>query len=261
MKTQLSLWLLAILTVACVGENESLLQSDNSSLATGPNQATTTAATASTIQFSGYTWNVKNSGTAQWGPGPNYWSGANVWVDANGWLHLKITKNANGTWNCAEVSSTQTFGNGTYQWKVEGPVNSLDKNVVLGLFNYSGRDGFDEMDIEFAKWGRAGNKPLNYTVYPGVSGSTFHVTSDFTMTGTYTTHRFARTSSSVVFKSLGGFVDNDTNLFKTATCTSPPYSISTLAMPIYMNLWLFQGKAPFNGSSVEIVIHEFKFIP
>jgi hypothetical protein len=41
-------------------------------------------AVTNTIQFSGYTWNVKNG--AHLGPGPNYWSRNNVWVDANGFF-------------------------------------------------------------------------------------------------------------------------------------------------------------------------------
>jgi hypothetical protein len=256
MRTKFSLWVLLLLMVSCLEESDSLQKQS-----TAPS-VNTVARAATTLQFSGYTWNIKNSAGAQWGPGPNYWNGANVWVDANGWLHLKITKNANGTWNCAEVSTVQKFGYGTYQWKVEGPVNSLDKNVVLGLFNYSGNDGYDEMDVEFARWGNVNNPILNYTIYPATVGKpTFHEALNFSMSGTYTTHRFKRTSSSVVYKSLHGHVDNDANLFATTTCSSPPYSISKLSMPVYMNLWLFQGMAPSNGTSIEIVIHEFKFIP
>jgi len=242
---------------------KSLQESEDAALQTVTNKSKAVAvATATTIQFSGYTWTVKNSGTELYGPGPNIWNSQNVWVDANGWLHLKLSKNTTANqWECAEVQSTQTFGYGTYEWQVQGAVNALDKQVVLGLFNYSGTDGLDEMDIEFARWGVATNLPLNYTVYPAKSsGRTFHTTSDFTMSGTYTTHRFIRSSSSVVFKSLGGFQSDDTNLFKTATCNKP-YVVSTKAMPVYMNLWLFQGIAPSNNSGVEIVIHNFKYTP
>jgi hypothetical protein len=253
MKTKLCLWMLVLITAACTEEE---------SVSSNQKTQTTPRAITSTIQFSGYTWNVKNSGTAKWGPGPNYWNGANVWVDANGWLHLKLSKNADGSWSCGEVSTTQSLGYGTYQWKIEGAVNALDKNVVLGLFNYSGNDGYDEMDVEFARWGNASNAPLNYTVYPAAVGKpTFHTAQNFTLSGTYTTHRFIRSSNSVVFKSLHGHVDNDANLFATATCKAPPYSVSALAMPVYMNLWLFQGMSPSNGSNVEIIIHEFKYIP
>lgn len=215
----------------------------------------------SSISFSGYNWKVKNSTRTKIGPGPNFWSRRNVWVDSQGHLHLRLEKR-NNKWFCAEVQSVDSFGMGTWQWKIEGAVDLLDKNVVFGLFNYSGNDGFDEMDIEFARWGSAANPNLNYTVWPAQSGFTnFSYTSHFALNGSYTTHRFKRSNTAVVFKSVHGFYDDDTNLFASATCTSPPKSISQLRMPAYMNLWMFQGKLPSNAQSVEIIVHEFKYIP
>jgi len=221
------------------------------------------ARAATTVQFSGYTWNIRSTGSSTEGPGPNIFNGSNAWVDSNGWLHLKISKNTTtNKWNCAEVYTTQNFGYGTYQWQVEGAIGSLDKNIVLGLFNYSGNDGFDEMDIEFARWGNNNWPNLNYTVFPATSSnkSDWNYTKDFTLTGgTYTTHRFKRSSNSVVFKSLNGFYNDDTNLFASATCSSPTSSISTLGMPVHMNLWLFDGHAPSDAKEVEIIIHSFTF--
>lgn len=222
------------------------------------------ARAASTIQFSGYTWNIRNTGNSAEDPGPNIFSGSNAWVDSNGWLHLKISKNTStNKWNCAEIYSAQNFGYGTYQWQVEGAIGSLDKNIVLGLFNYSGNDGFDEMDIEFARWGNSSWPNLNYTIYPatGTSGkSDWNYTKNFTLSGgTYTTHRFTRNSNSVVLKSLNGFYNDDTNLFASATCSSPAWSISTASMPVHMNLWLFDGLAPSDSKEVEIIIHSFKY--
>jgi hypothetical protein len=58
---------------------------------------------------------------------------------------------------------------------------------------------------------------------------------------------------------MGGFYNDDTNLFATATCSSPASSISTLGMPIHMNLWLYDGNAPSDGKEVEVIIHNFKY--
>ena len=228
---------------------------------TNAERVNTNARAAATIQFSGYTWNVRNS---TGGPGPNVFSGSNAWVDSNGWLHLKITKNTRtNKWNCAEIYSTQNFGYGTYQWQVEGAIGSLDKNIVLGLFNYSGNNTYDEMDVEFARWGNSSWPNLNYTVWPatGSTGkSAWSYTKNFTLTGgTYTTHRFTRNSNTVAFKSLNGFYNDDTNLFASAICTSPTWSISTLGMPVHMNLWLYDGLAPSDSKEVEIIIHRFTF--
>ena len=216
-------------------------------------------ASESTIQFSGYTWNVKNG--SHLGPGPNYWSKKNVWVDANGFLHLKITKDsATGKWYCAEVSTQQTFGFGTWQFWVEGRIDRMDKNVVLGLFNYSGNDGFDEMDIEWARWGNKHYPNCNYTIWPAEKGfKNFSYVKEITLTGKNTTQRFTRTDTSVHLQSLQGFTDGNRNEFASATCTQPPNSVSTLQMPAYINLWLMSGLAPANGKEVEIIIHKFSY--
>ena len=250
---------MAIVTLALGCKKNSA--TDQTTSSTSQSDAAAKARASSTVQFSGYTWTIRNTGTATEGPGPNVFNGSNAWVDANGWLHLKITKNtATGKWNCAEIYSTQTFGYGTYQWQVEGAIGSFDKNIVLGLFNYSGRDGYDEMDIEFARWGNSAWPNLNYTVWPAASGaSNWSYTKNFSLSGTYTTHRFTRSANSVVFKSLGGFYNDDTNLFASATCSSPANSISTSGMPIHMNLWLFDGNAPSDGKEVEVIIHNFTY--
>jgi hypothetical protein len=108
-----------------------------------------------TIQFSGYEWIVRDHGSDLSGPGPNLWDGSNVWVDESGDLHLKLTHTEDG-WHSAEVTMTQRLGFGRYQFQVIGPIDQLDPNVVLGLFNYPteevGPDGTNEIDIEFAHW-------------------------------------------------------------------------------------------------------------
>jgi len=114
------------------------------------------SAKATTLRFSGYDWTVKAGNGL--GPGPCNWSDSNAWVDSDGALHLKLTK-VGGTWYCAEIESVQRFGFGEYQFWVEGAIDALDPNVVLGLFNYPppavGPDGTNEIDVELARWGVA----------------------------------------------------------------------------------------------------------
>jgi hypothetical protein len=80
----------------------------------------------------------------------------------------------------------------------------LDRNVVLGLFNYGGQDGTKEIDIEFGQWGNPGADRGHYTVWPnefvaGYSNSTqsFPVS----LNGDYTTHRFLWDSDQITFQS------------------------------------------------------------
>ena len=136
------------------------------------------AAYPSTISFSGYSWYVENSAQPV-NPGPNCWSNSpeNVWVDENGWLHLKITY-SNGHWYCAELTSTRTFGYGTYAFYTASRIDTLDKNVVLGLFAY--KDDSHEVDIEFSKWGILDYSNGWFTVQPppyinGVNQKSFNI--------------------------------------------------------------------------------------
>jgi hypothetical protein len=219
------------------------------------------AAVKSTLNFSGYTWEVRNE-TGTSGPGPNYWSNSssNVWVDANGFLHLKIRKDAStGRWYCAEVTSTQSFGYGSYVWEVEGAVDKLDKNIVLGLFNYkAGDDGHHEVDIEFARWGNNAWPNFNYTVYPASGSGNVSQTYELALNGTYSTYKFVRTSTAVSYTAYHGHTQAASNAFFPWT-TPAGYNVSTLSIPVHMNLWLFQGNAPSNQTEVEIIIHSFKF--
>jgi len=216
-----------------------------------------------TLKFAGYTWKIRSK---RGGPGPNNWSEKNAFVDKNGFLHLKLTQDTlTHTWDCSEVIMTEKLGYGTYQWKIDGRIDTLDHNIVFGLFNYSGEDLHDEMDIEFSKWGHPENdKNLNYTIWPA-SGVTVpknvEYAQPFSLSGTYTTHRFKRTEKALTFTSLNGFQDGDKNIFATKTWEAPKTSISQLEMPVFINLWLFKGKAPVNNKDVEIVIRDFKFIP
>lgn len=243
--------------------SKEVAQNTTSPLTTAASEsARQSVAAASTISFSGYTWTVRTE-TGTSGPGPNYWSdnSSNVWVDSEGHLHLKLRKDAStGRWLCSEVMSTQSFGYGTYTWQIEGAVDKLDRNIVLGLFNYkSGDDGHHEMDIEFARWGNNAWPNYNYTVYPATGSGSASQTYELALNGTYTTHRFTRTTTSVSFQGFHGHTTAAGNAFFTPWTTQSGFNVSTLALPILMNLWLYQGSAPSNGAEVEIIIHSFTF--
>ena len=225
--------------------------------------STSTPAAATTLKFAGYTWIVK-SGTGL-GPGPNSWGERNAWVDAAGLLHLKLSYDeASSKWLCAGITSKENFGHGTYQWQIQGPASTLDKNVVAGLFHYAGPDGFNELDVEFARWGEAARPNVNYSVYPaaGSKGKQQRITTEWKQSGgTASTHRYTWTNESVVVKSMNGFYNDDTNMFFTHTFLPPLAVIPTEKMPVKMNLWCFRGMPPSDGKEVELVIRSFKFTP
>jgi len=219
------------------------------------------------LYFSGYSWDVE-SGNGK-NPGNNNWSKNNAWVDAKGKLHLRITKNK-GKWYCAQVSTTEYFRFGKYEWFVEGRIDKLDKNVVLGLFNYPdpnvGKDGTNEIDIEFAKWGKTKNDIGNYTVYPAIDGlKKWTYPFSVKLQGNYTTHRFTWSSKKVIFQSLHGWTSDDKNQIKKKTYTPSKYKsyIPQNSERIFINLWLYKDenednpRPPNDGKEVEIIISKF----
>jgi ssDNA-binding Zn-finger/Zn-ribbon topoisomerase 1 len=214
-----------------------------------------------TIKFSGYDWLVRNTYSRQ-GPGPNYFSSSCVRLDSKGWLHLIIKKDStSGKWICPEVTTLKKFGTGDYCFVVEGAIDHFDKNIVLGLFNYSGNDGYDEMDIEIARWGNDTYPNLNYTIWPAKSDSVKQVstTKEFSLKSTISTHCFKRKNDSVVCVSFDGLRTDPENLIYISGFAKPSVSISRLKMPVHINLWLFEGKPPDNQKAVEVVIRRFTF--
>lgn len=225
---------------------------------------------SSLLKWAGHEWRVKSSAEVV-GPGPNLWDGRNVWLDDRGGLHLKLARRE-GKWTCAELSSVRRFGFGRYSFKVEGAVDRLDPNIVLGLFLYPtpdvGPDGTHEIDIEFARWGRHDSPIGNYTVWHTRnahknSGHTFPIVLD----GTFTTYSWTWQPGTVSYQSQHGHHDGASQAsgstfaqweFKPKDAAS---EIAQKPMPLHFNLWLFQGRAPTDGQEVEIVIRDFRFEP
>jgi hypothetical protein len=222
-------------------------------------------AQAATINWKGHTWNVTGGGMA----GVCQGSAANISVDASGYLHMKITNNG-GTWTAAEIFSTDKIGFGTYQWQIDGPVDKLDKNVVVGLFPYGpaagmGGSGNNEIDIEYARWGNAAWDNGNWTVWPPTGTGSDSYTFNFSLNGgTYTTSRFVWSSTKIDFATMSGFepVGSTNGLIKSWTYapTNPTTKITQAAMPLGMNLWCFDNP-PSDGQAVEIIVRDFTFVP
>ena len=218
-----------------------------------------------TLRFSGYLWDVRQAGTG--GPGPNLWDPANAWVDAQGRLHLKLSHGKDG-WQCVEVSTRQKFGMGRYQFQISSPLDHLDPNIVLGLFDYPtpdvGPDGTNEIDIEFSRWGDPKHPMDNDTVFPAQAGLP-SATQAFPMPPGIvdTTHRFVRQPGQIGFQSLRGLRNDDVGEFAhwTFRPADPEKRVPQKALPIHLNLWLMQGKPPQDGQEVEIIIRQFSFQP
>jgi PKD repeat protein len=212
--------------------------------------------TISQIQWSGLTWNVK-SGTAL-GPGPNDWmaNSSSVWVDGEGNLHLKIRKEGNN-WYCAAISTKPLSGYGSYTFQVATDVEKLDKNVVLGLFNYE--TDTREIDIEFSRWGNAAEKAGWYNVQPSTPAS--HYSFSLHLEDDYSTHKYQWSPSKIFFQSYRGhseYLPEKDSLISQWTYTGsqiPPAGNER----VIINLWLFKGVPPSDMKESEVVIKSFSF--
>jgi hypothetical protein len=223
------------------------------------------AAGAATLAWKGHTWQVTSGGMA----GVCQGDPANVTVDAAGYLHLKISRNAtSGVWSSAELFTTDKIGFGTYQWQVDGPIDTFDKNVVLGLFPYGpaagiGADGTNEIDIEYARWGQAGGPNGDWTDYPASGTTVGELSYSFSLGGaTLSTSRFVWSSTAITSSLFAGLqpIDGAAGLVKDWTYApqNPTVNIPQQALPLGMNLWSYQV-AP--ASAQEVIIRDFSYTP
>ncbi len=204
-----------------------------------------------TVEFSGYTWQVKSSAEAV-GPGPNYFSDSadNVWVDGHGRLHLKLTY-SDGRWYSAEVISTRSLGYGRYRFELGSSVSHFDPNVVLGLFTWSDDPAYAnrEIDYEFSRWANARNrKNGQYVVMPDRSNR-------------------RRFSQPAVASSTQSFDWRQNGVTFTSSSAVPSTWTSSARVPppgsehVHMNLWLYLGTPPKNGRAAEVIVTRFQFKP
>lgn len=216
------------------------------------------------ISWSGMDWLVK-TGDLPVGPGPNYFSTSaeNVWVDDQGRLHLRMT-NRDGRWNCAEIYSEHKLGYGTYRVYLDGRVDDLDPNIVLGLFTWSDHTceyAHREIDIEFSRWGVANDPNAQFVIQPWYTPGNRE---RFVMPGvSKSTHVFTWQPDQVRF---GSFEEHCSDPTSCTVVHSWTYS-KTSGIPlsgderVHLNLWLREGLAPTNGQEREVVISRFEFEP
>ncbi len=117
------------------------------------------------MQFSGYTWEVRQAPSNR--GGDNVYEAANAWVDAQGLLHLRIARRGD-QWTCSEVKLTRSLGYGTYSFVVRD-TSPLDPAATFSMFTWDDL-GADQnhrgIDIEISRWGVAANKNAQYLIQP-----------------------------------------------------------------------------------------------
>jgi hypothetical protein len=121
--------------------------------------------TPKTVEFSGYTWEVRQAPSNR--GGNNEYEAENVSVDAQGLLHLKIARRGD-QWTCAEVKLTRSLGYGTYSF-VARDITNLDPAATFSMFTWDDL-GADQnhrgIDVEIGRWGVVANKNAQYLIQP-----------------------------------------------------------------------------------------------
>ena len=217
------------------------------------------------VNFSGYTWGIKMTGTSPthyFDPGPNFWSNNSSVVNvASDGLHLQIT-NINGLWECGEVYLTKSLGYGTYTVQVASHLDQLQQNTVAApLFIYVASSG-QEVDNEYSGNGGLIPQPNNaqFVVQPySVPGNIVRYKQP--STSQFTT-QIQWSASKVVFSAWSGWANSPTaaTLIYQWTYTGsyiPPAGQER----VHINLWLLNGTAPRTGVGDEMVINSFTFQP
>ena len=230
------------------------------------------------LDFSGHKWLVKSSGSVEKeGPGPNWFSDTeeNVWLDTEGRLHMRITHPAVGTdarraatpeiakgdrgddrWWCAEVVSERSFGHGRYTFVVEGGVETINENVVLGLFTWdtSPEHHNREIDIEISRWRDPENDAGQFVVQPGETEGNIK-RFPVPLEGKPSVHTFHWQKDRVDFLMTrardGGVIQE----WSYRGPDNPPEGNEK----VRINLWLVRGMPPSDGNEVEVVLRRFAF--
>lgn len=210
------------------------------------------------IDFSGYNWEIKHYTSHTMGPGPNYWSasGRNVRIDSSDNLHLRIVENK-GRWYASEVRLDKPLGYGTYEFTIVVPDLPLDKNVVLGMFNYM--NDRKEFDIEISRWGENSRAEVQFVVQPSEQDRNIK--------------RFPLDAPEGSRKVLSYTWTRNELQFRYEDCNNRSCSQRELVegwtyrgdylprddLKAHINLWLVDGNPPSDGEEVEVTLEDFTF--
>lgn len=226
------------------------------------------------FRWCGFDWLSEDSINDTAGPGSNWWLARNAYVGDNGKLHLKITKELDGRWYCAEAETTTKVVGGTFIWKTTGSLTTLDPYIVFGLFVYpklgdnKDYDGLHEIDaVEWARWRNPSNPPCNYTVYSSKNRNTSKSkTFNPAMVNPLkqATHKLIwKPGVSVEYVTWDGW---DTTKPPACSYKITWNQVSKVAQPIFMNLWMqsrpvWGTNHPDNNRPVEIIVDSFSYSP
>ncbi|HEX6025665.1 MAG TPA: glycoside hydrolase family 16 protein [Solirubrobacter sp.] len=204
------------------------------------------AAAARTIEWSGYTWDVRPAGFGP--PGPNHWSDAPANVRTEGTdLVLSIVRDAAGRWTSAEIGNQTHLGYGTYRWVVDSDLRALDSHEVLGMFTYGGdAPSHNEIDFEPSHWGNTAWPGGSATVWQDAdAGRNRSRTFDYSGPPPYL-HQFTWAPGRIDYLVRNGEGDKLLDWTVTEGVPRPSSEVPRI------NYWRHQGEAPASVRSMRL---------
>jgi hypothetical protein len=216
-----------------------------------------------TVEFGGYTWETKQG--ARLGPAANRWLGSNVKITDDGGMRLRIDRDEQDRWTCAEARVTQPLGYGEYRWTIAGNLDAMDSHAVLGLFLY--QDDRHEIDFELSRWaGRGDTWNGQFAIMPSED--------DAEMVRKGRVHRFDASGHTTLTISLlwtgdrvrdrcwsGSDTEAEPLTDWSFTYKDERIKPDPAQAHCIMNLWLTKAKSPGNARTQEVTITKFAFTP
>jgi hypothetical protein len=207
------------------------------------------------IRFSGYQWEVHNTGTDHGGT-RNPYTPANAWTDKEGGLHLRVSRQGD-QWASAEVKLSRSLGYGSYRFVVRD-VSHFEPAAVFAIFTWDDNGPPREVDIEISRWGEPEDKNAQYVVQPYVVPAN---TVRFSAPTGVLTHWIDWQPGRVLFKTVRGFRPDNRpgDVVSEHVFTSGVPSAGNER--IHMNLYAYGNNRRPLQHEFEIVIEKFEFLP
>jgi hypothetical protein len=211
-------------------------------------------APAKMLQFSGYQWELRSTGSNRAGS-QNFYSPRNAWVDTNGFLHLRVAREQDH-WVSAEAKLSRSLGYGSYRFVVQD-VSHLEPAAIFALFTWDDFGPAREMDIEISHWGEPQDKNAQFVVQPYVVPAN---TVRFSAPPGTLTYWMDWQPGRVSFKSvrtsgLGSQSDVIAQHVFTSGVPSPGNE------KIHMDVYVYGNKRHPLQHEFEVVIEKFEFLP
>jgi hypothetical protein len=230
-----------------------------------------------TIQFSGYEWEIRDTGSDP-GGSKNFYDPANVWTDQRGFLHLRITKQAD-RWVSSELKLSRSLGYGSYRFVVRD-VSHLEPAAVFAMFTWDDSGPAREMDIEISRWGEPADKNAQYVIQPYVVPAN---TVRFMAPPGPLTYSMNWQPGRVTFRTLRGSSSGlqtaglqtsglqtsglQTSGLQTSGSDGVAGHVFTSGIPssgnerIHMNLYVYKNKSNPLRKGSEVIVEKFEFLP